>query len=109
MNVALCANALHSKVRDSVAKPEGMEIWTKVNLDGLADIESRLQRGAEPTREELRRGGVPPEVAWFSKWQQLRRAGVSSDVIERTGQKLFRTWGLDPAQGTQLTNFEIPK
>ncbi len=107
--VALCANALHRTVSDSIAKPEGMGIWTTVNRQGLAAIENRLQEGADPTLDELQGRGVPPEVAWFSKWQQLKKAGVSDEVVKSTGQKLFRTWKLDAASGGRLTNFEIPE
>jgi hypothetical protein len=107
--VALCANAMNVGVADSIAKPEYIEIWTTVNHQGLAIIEGRLEKGADPTLDELQQGGVPPEVAWFSKWHQLKKAGVSDEVLKSTEEKLFRTWNLDPASGARLTAYKMPK
>ncbi len=107
--VALCANAMHGSVADSIAKPKGINIWTSVNRQALAIIENRLRQGAEPTLDELQQRGVPPDVAWFSKWQQLKEAGASDEVIKRTEQKLFQVWNVDPTSGDRLTNYEMPR
>lgn len=102
----LCAEGLYGNVSPKIPKPIGVKTFATVDRNALAAVDQKLGEGAAPSLVELQQSGIPPEVAWFTKWQQLQKTGASAEEIDYTRKTLSASWKLPPDK-TVWSNSEV--